>query len=77
MKSVTGYLLRPGMCSCSFGCRSREEMRERHGDPDKFLDALTRAFHAGDISFYEAERANRRYRAEWNEAPEKTQVDKS
>lgn len=77
MKSVGGRLLRPGVCSCLQGCRSREEMRERHGDPDKFLDSLTRAFHAGDISFDEAERANLKYRAEWREAPEKTQVDKS
>ena len=76
MKSVAGRLLRPGVCSCSFGCRSREEMRRQHGDPDRFLDALTRAFHAGDISFDEAERANLRYREEWHEAPERTAVDK-
>jgi hypothetical protein len=76
MKSVAGRPLRPGVCSCTFGCRSREEMRAKHGDPDKFLDSLTRAFHAGDISFDEAERANLRYRAEWIEAPEHTQVDK-
>lgn len=77
MKSVAGRPLRPGVCSCSHGCRSRAEMRERHGDPDKFLDSLTRAFHAGDISFNEAERANLRYRAEWHEAPERTEVAKS
>lgn len=49
-------------------------MRERHGDPEKFLAALTLAFHAGDISFDEAERANLKYRAEWRQAPEHTQV---
>jgi hypothetical protein len=52
-------------------------MRAKHGDPDKFLDSLTRAFHRGDISHIEAERANLRYRAEWCEAPEHTQVEKS
>jgi hypothetical protein len=52
-------------------------MRQQHGDPDKFLDALTRAFEAGDISFDEAERANLRYRAEWLEAPERTTVTRS
>jgi hypothetical protein len=77
MKSIAGRLLRPQLCSCTFGCRSREEMRERHGDPDQFLDALTHAFKDGDISFGEAERANIRYRAEWREAPERTAVDKS
>jgi len=77
MKSVAGRPLRPGVCSCERGCRSREEMRQQHGDPDKFLDALTRAFHAGDISFGEAERANLKYRAEWYEAPEHTQVYKT
>ena len=77
MKSVAGRPLRPGVCSCSRGCRSRAEMRQQHGDPDKFLDSLTRAFHAGDISFNEAERANLRYREEYRDAPEHTQVDKS
>ena len=76
MKSINDRPLRPGVCSCGLGCRSREEMRARHGDPDKFLDALTRAFHAGDISFNEAERANLQYRAEWHKAPERTEVDK-
>jgi hypothetical protein len=76
MKSVAGRPLRPGVCSCAFGCRSREEMRARHGDPEQFLGALTRAFDAGDISFNEAERANLKYRAEWHEAPERTAVDK-
>ena len=76
MKSVAGRPLRPGVCSCARGCRSRAEMRVQHGDPDKFLGALTLAFRAGGISFNEAERANLRYRAEWHEAPERTAVDK-
>lgn len=72
MKSVSGRSLRPSACSCERGCVSREEMRERHGDPEAFLEALTRAFQAGDISFHEAERANLKYRAEWHKAPDKT-----
>lgn len=73
---VEGRSLRPVTCSCYLGCRSREEMRARHGDPEAFLVSLERAFQAGDISFHEAERANLKYRAEWHEAPERAAVDK-
>lgn len=52
-------------------------MRQQHGDPERFLGALTDAFEAGMISFAEAERANLKYRAEWHEAPEKGWVEKS
>jgi hypothetical protein len=51
-------------------------MRERHGDPEAFLNALEKVFADGFITFGEAERANLKYRAEWYEASEHTQVDK-
>lgn len=73
---VAGRSLRTRVCSCALGCCSREEMRERHGDPERFLTALEEAFEDGFISFDEAERANLRYRAEWAEAPECTEVQK-
>jgi hypothetical protein len=47
----------------------------RHGDPEQFADSLANAL--GEISFEEAERANLKYREEWANAPEKTEVDKS
>ena len=75
-KSINDRLLRPKVCSCTYGCRSPEEMRRQHGDPEAFLEALSNAFTAGTITFGEAERANLKYRAEWHEAPERTQVDK-
>jgi len=71
---IEGRLLRPVVCSCVYECRSREEMRIRHGDPEQFANALADAL--GEISFAEAERANLRYRKEWASAPEKTEVDK-
>lgn len=66
---IEGRSLRPVVCSCYLGCRSREEMRARHGDQEAFLASLERAFNAGDISFHECERANLKYRAEWHGAP--------
>ena len=77
MKRVKGRSLRPAVCSCSRGCRSREEMRKRHGTPAEFLEALGNAFEDGFISWDEAERANLGYRAEWHEAPEHTKVSGS
>jgi len=74
--NIEGRTLRPSACSCVLGCRSREEMRARHGDPEQFLASLERAFQDGFISFAETESANLRYRAEWDEAPERTEVAK-
>jgi hypothetical protein len=74
---IEGRSLRPIVCSCYLGCRSREEMQARHGDPEAFLASLERAFEAGNITFHEAERANLKYRAEWHGAPERATVDKS
>ena len=76
MPAIRGRSLRPPVCSCLAGCVSKQEMRARHGDPEEFLEALTKAFEAGDVSFDEAERANLMYRAEWGEAPETTEVEK-
>ena len=73
---IEGRSMRPVICSCYLGCRSREEMRARHGDPEAFLASLELAFQAGDITFHEAERANLKYRAEWHNAPERAAVDK-
>ncbi len=73
---IEGYPLRPPCCCCTFGCRSREEMRARHGTPDEFVDALSEAVGDGVISFSEAERANLMYRGEWNDAPETTEINK-
>lgn len=50
-------------------------MRERHGTPDQFLEALEKAFIDGMITFDEARRANDRYRREYDDAPEHTVVD--
>jgi hypothetical protein len=76
IEEVAGRLLRPRACSCDLGCRSRDEMRALHGDPEAFLASLERAFENGLITFAEAERANLRYRAEWAKAPENTEVDR-
>jgi hypothetical protein len=69
-------LLRPSVCSCELGCRSREEMRARHGTPSEFENGLADAIGDGMISLHEAELANRKYRKEWAEAPEWTEVKK-
>ena len=76
MNTINGRALRPRVCSCARGGRSRGEMRQQHGDPEAFLESLTKAFDAGTITFGEAERANLKYRAEWYEAPEHSWADK-
>jgi len=73
---IRGRSLRPPVCSCEYGCVSREEMRERHGDRDGFLESLVKAFEDGYVSFAEAETANLKYREEWAAAPEKTEIEK-
>jgi hypothetical protein len=55
-------------CSCAFNCRTRAEMRSRHGTPERFDADLWRAI--GEISHAEATRASAKYRAEYAAAPE-------
>lgn len=61
-------ILRDHMCSCAAGCRSREEMRRRHGTPEEFAEAVRRA--VGEISLDEASAAIARYEAEYGAAKE-------
>lgn len=77
MTDIRGRTLRPPVCSCRFGCCSREEMSNRHGIPSEFEDSLARAIVDGSISVHEANVAIRSYRAEWARAPERTEVEKS
>lgn len=57
-------------CSCSRHCRSRAEMRERHGTPDRFALSVMGAVPAW-ISVAEAERAIDLYREAYAKAPER------
>lgn len=54
---------------CDAGCTTRAEMRERHGDPDKFAVSCFAAVPAF-ISVDEANAAIERYRGVYSVAPE-------
>ena len=63
----------PHFCSCHHGCRSREEMRKRHGTPDKHAINVYAAV-PSFISVTEANAGIARYRAEYDAAPESAEV---
>lgn len=60
-------------CSCSKGCRSRREMRERHGTPHQFEVALERAYFDLMVTHDEMIEANRKYRGQYETALEEVE----
>lgn len=52
---------------CLYDCKSRREMRTRHGTPEEFAAAVSKAI--GEISVDEALLAIQRYRLEYADAP--------
>ncbi len=60
------------VCSCSHRCPDRATMRARHGTPDEFSVSVGRALGYW-VSVGEANQAIRRYRAEYDAAPEQAQ----
>lgn len=50
-------------CSCDHHCKTKAEMRMRHGTPEVFAAAVFRAL--GEISLDEAQAGIDRYRAEY------------
>jgi hypothetical protein len=54
-------------CSCEAKCKTRAEMKERHGDPRSFAAAVWNAMDM--VTPEEAKDAIAKYEREWSDTP--------